>query len=117
VLTVSIGTTILRNKKLNRSTYIIPLAIIILSSAGCSYLSGTPGSNPSSTSPRIVTASGQKQLWNDAGLFGAVPQNLQEQGDNTCARDGNGKAIGYHPHPKKYDGSYYPGPGYLCSMM
>ncbi|NDL62528.1 hypothetical protein [Acerihabitans arboris] len=102
---------------MKRSLFLIPLAFIILSSSGCSYLSGTPGDKPSTSSPKIVTPSGQKQFWNNPGLFGAVPKNLQDEGNSSCARDGNGKAIGYHPHPKKYDGSYFSGAGYLCSMI
>ncbi|WP_410013983.1 hypothetical protein [Sodalis sp. C49] len=102
---------------MNKSIFLIPLSFLILMSSGCSYLSGTPGEQPSNVSPKIVTAAGQKQFWNDPGLFGAVPKNQQQEGDNACARDGNGKAIGYHPHPKKYDGTYFPGGGYLCRMI
>ncbi|WP_413738616.1 hypothetical protein ACL2XP_11390 [Sodalis sp. RH21] len=102
---------------MNRSFFIAPLALCIILTSGCAFLSGTPGDKPSSTSPKIVTSSAQKhQFWNDSSLFGSIPKNMQAEGDQSCSRDGNGKAIGYHPHPKKYDDTYFTGPGYLCLM-
>lgn len=93
------------------------LAILfVLLSPGCSLLSGTPGDKPSDVSPKIVTPSGQKQYWNDAGLFGPVPTDLQREGNIACANTHDGPAIGYHPHPKQFDGTYFPAAGYLCSM-
>ncbi|NDL63745.1 hypothetical protein [Acerihabitans arboris] len=102
---------------MNKSITLASLVFFIMFSSGCAYFSGSPGEKPSDTSPKISTPPGQKQYWNNASLFGPVPNNLKKEGDKKCAMDGNGEAIGYHPRPKKYDGSYFSGPGYLCLMI
>ncbi len=94
-------------------------AILLLSLSailsGCAYINTGPGSYPSSNPPRLTSPPGQKQVWDDASLFGPIPAEYQAEGDQHCARQGDGKAIGYHPNPRKYDGSYFGKRGYLCA--
>ncbi|MEA9391861.1 hypothetical protein SJI19_15135 [Acerihabitans sp. TG2] len=89
-------------------------ASIVLS--GCSSLGFGPGSKPSSTAPKITTPPGQKQYWDNASLFGPVPTEYQAEGNEACQTQGNKKAIGYYPNPKKYDGTYFGKRGYLCTL-
>ncbi|ROR15470.1 hypothetical protein [Erwinia sp. JUb26] len=95
-------------------TAAILLTVIPLFTTGCISLS--PSEKPSATSPQLQ-ASGKAKLWNDATLFGKVPATLQHEGDVKCAAQHKGAAIGYHPHAKKADGSYFQGNAYLCSMI
>jgi hypothetical protein len=103
------------SKKMNK----IMTSIILLSASAllssCAYINTGPGSSPSATAPRLITPPGQKQVWDDASLFGPVPAAYQREGDQYCSALGDGKAIGYHPNPRKYDGSYFGKRGYLCA--
>ncbi|MEJ4043810.1 hypothetical protein [Erwinia sp. SLM-02] len=92
----------------------ILLTVIPLLTTGCISLS--PSEKPSATSPQLQS-SGRTSLWNDASLFGKVPSTLQHEGDVKCAAMHKGPAIGYHPHAKKSDGSYFQGNAYLCSII
>lgn len=85
--------------------------------SGCAFFGFGPGPAPSSIAPKIATPPGQKQYWNDESLFGPVPAQYQAEGDKFCQGQGHKKAIGYHPNPKKYDGTYFGKKGYLCSFF
>ncbi len=102
---------------MKKTTVSILLASFMLFSSGCAYLNFTPGDKPSDTAPKLVSPPGQKQFWNNAKLFGPVPKVYQAEGDKECAAQGDGKAIGYHPHPKDYYGKDFGKRGYLCSVI
>ncbi|XBS71490.1 hypothetical protein ABK905_11480 [Acerihabitans sp. KWT182] len=95
----------------------IMLAGAALLFSGCAYFNFTPGDKPSSTAPKLVSPPGQKQFWDNAKLFGPVPKEYQDEGNQECARQHNGKAIGYHPDPKDYYGHPFGKRGYLCALI
>ncbi|WP_410014521.1 hypothetical protein [Sodalis sp. C49] len=101
---------------MTKTTLSIMLAGFMLLASGCAYIANSPGTKPSVTPPKLVSPPGQKQFWNNAKLFGPVPERYQNEGDKECAAQGNGKAIGYHPNPKDYYGKYFGKRGYLCAF-
>ncbi len=82
--------------------------------AGCATNVG-PGSKAADTPPRIVTNSDKQNVWDNPGLFGPVPANLQSKGAAVCTGAGFKKALGYHPLAKDLHGNTIAGGGFLCA--
>jgi len=91
------------------------LLVLPLVTAGCTSIG--PGDKPSPTPPHLLKNTAKVHYWNDAGLFGKITPELQSEGNARCASLGEGDAIGYHPHAKKADGTYFEGNAYLCSLF
>jgi len=99
---------------MKKTIHSVILISFIIFSSGCAYFGLRPGDKPSDTPPQLVTPPGQKQFWNNSKLFGPVPKEYQAEGNKECVAQGNKTAIGYHPNPKKYDGTFFGKRGYLC---
>jgi hypothetical protein len=102
-------------KKMKNASLAIAFLSVATLLSGCSTLGFGPGPKPSSIAPRLATPPGQKQYWDHESLFGPVPAEYQAEGDKYCQEQNDKKAIGYHPNPRKYDGTYFGHRGYLCS--
>ena len=78
------------------------------------------GSKQADTPPRIVVKD-DKNVWNDAGLFGPVPAELAVQAQKVCAsldtNDVKHEAQGYHAKAQDVNGNPFPNGGYYCVPM
>ena len=98
--------------KINKSVF--PIALIAVLSAGCST---TPeatvmNSEPGNVAPRLV-----KDLitWDNPKLFGMVPEEVREEGDNICRQQGFPKAVGYHPKAINEEGEAFENGAFYCA--
>lgn len=75
------------------------------------------GSQQADTPPRIVVKN-DKNVWNDAGLFGPVPAELAVDAQRVCSSLDTDKvkheAQGYHAKAEDVNGKPFPNGGYYC---
>ncbi|MDZ7852534.1 MAG: hypothetical protein U5L98_07760 [Halomonas sp.] len=89
------------------------ITALFLALSGCATSMEGPGAYPAETPPKLIEK-GEHPTWNDPGLFGPVPAELQAMGDEVCQSDNYRHAIGYHPEARDINGSPIPGGGFLC---
>ncbi len=106
----------MRTKRVVATMALIP-AIGLL---GCNTLLYGVGVKESETPPQLIQdpTSPSALIWNDARLFGPIPDDKRLEGEALCATmnaDGIGfKPVGYHRDARASDGSRLPGGGFYC---